>query len=166
VPESVSIVLRPQFASWLGWVVPGCAAVVFVLDASQDRAELVRQARNIGYEELLGELDGGIDAWRAAGHPVDSIPVTPVEDVAGDVVDVRQRNEFEAGHLPGAVHHELGSITNTGVAGGAISVMCGHGERAMTAASLLARAGRGGLTVLTGGPDDWARRHGHLATGA
>ena len=43
--------------------------------------------------------------------------------------------------------------------------MCGHGERAMTAASLLARAGRRDTTVLIGGPDDWAAIHGTLETG-
>jgi rhodanese-related sulfurtransferase len=39
-------------------------------------------------------------------------------------------------------------------------VICGHGERAMTAASLLERGGRGEVTVLAGGVDDWAAGHG------
>jgi hydroxyacylglutathione hydrolase len=39
--------------------------------------------------------------------------------------------------------------------------MCGHGERAMSAASLLARAGRSDVTVLEGGPDDWAEKTGN-----
>jgi len=42
---------------------------------------------------------------------------------------------------------------------GPIVVMCGHGERAMTAASLLERAGHSAVTVLVGGPDDWATSH-------
>ena len=39
-------------------------------------------------------------------------------------------------------------------------VMCGHGERAMTGASLLQRAGLRGLAVLAGGPPDWAAAAG------
>jgi rhodanese-related sulfurtransferase len=46
-------------------------------------------------------------------------------------------------------------------------VMCGHGERAATAASLLERAGRTDISVLVGGPDDWAAAHATPAeTGA
>lgn len=164
VPGSVSIVLRPQFASWLGWIVPNGEPIVVVLDAGQNRAELVRQARNIGYETVLGELDGGIDAWRAGGRPVASIPLEPAADAAGTIIDVRQTNEYVTGHIPGARSAELGDIGTADLPSGPVSVMCAHGERAMTAASLLARRGRVGLTVLTGGPDDWARHHGRLET--
>jgi hydroxyacylglutathione hydrolase len=165
VPGSVSIVLRPQFASWLGWVVPDSVPVVFVLDADQDRADLVRQARNIGYDIILGELDGGIDAWRASGRAVAAIPLESVEQISGTVVDVRQHNEYESGHIPGARHIELGSILDANLPAGPVAVMCGHGERAMTAASLLAGTRGETITVVVGGPDDWARQHGPLDTG-
>ena len=165
VPGSVSIVLRPQFASWLGWLVPDGAPVVFVVGDGQDRSDLVRQARNVGYETILGELDGGVEAWRASGRPVASTPLAPAGSYDGTVVDVRQRSEFEAGHIPGSVNAELGGIDAAVLPAGPAAVMCGHGERAMTAASLLARAGRTDVTALTGGPEDWARAHGPLATG-
>jgi hydroxyacylglutathione hydrolase len=166
VPGSVSIVLRPQFASWLGWVVPDGVPVVFVLDADQDRTDLVRQSRNIGYDIILGELDGGIDAWQASGRPVVTIPLEPAEQIAGTVIDVRQHNEYVSGHIPGARHIELGSILDADLPAGPVAVMCGHGERAMTAASLLAQRRRDTVTVAVGGPDDWARQHGSLDTGA
>jgi rhodanese-related sulfurtransferase len=72
------------------------------------------------------------------------------------VLDVRQDAEYAAGHVPGAVHIELGELParTQAVPAGAV-VMCGHGERAMTAASLLQRAGRHGLAVLAGGAGDW-----------
>jgi len=163
LPGSISIVLRPQFASWLGWVVPDGAPVVFVLGADQDRVDLVRQARNIGYEQLLGELEGGVDTWTSSGRRLEVTPIEPVQRVAGSVVDVRQRREYEAGHLPGARNVELGSIAEAELPPGPVAVMCGHGERAMTAASLLARQ-RGEVTVLTGGPDEWVEAHGRLET--
>jgi hydroxyacylglutathione hydrolase len=165
VPGSLSIALRPQFASWLGWLVPGDAPVAIVAGDDQDRADLVRQARNIGYETILGELDGGIEAWRAQGRPVEAIAVTPVERFEGRVVDVRQRHEYEAGHVPGAVSVELGSVGAGRLPSGPVGVMCAHGERAMTAASVLAGAGRRDVTVLTGGPGDWSRHHGSLDHG-
>ena len=164
-PGSVSIALRPQFASWLGWVVPDGAPLVFVLDREQDRADLVRQARNVGYETLLGELDGGIDAWKATGRKVATVPLARVEQSTGTVIDVRQRGEYESGHLPAARNIETGAVTTDAIPTGPVSVMCGHGERAMTAASLLARDGRDDVTVLVGGPEDWARHHGRLDLG-
>lgn len=166
IPGTVSIVLRPQFASWLGWIVPDRTPLVFVLDADQDRGDLVRQARNVGYEDLLGEVDGGIASWEAAGLELTSTRIVPVERSAGAVIDVRQRSEYEAGHLPTSVNIELGDIDRADLPSQAVSVMCGHGERAMSAASLLERRGHREVTVLTGGPDDWSRAHGGLETGA
>jgi glyoxylase-like metal-dependent hydrolase (beta-lactamase superfamily II)/rhodanese-related sulfurtransferase len=163
LPGSISIVLRPQFASWLWWVVPFGTPVVVVLGADQDRAELVRQARNIGYDQLLGELDGGVDAWVTSGRELARTPLGTVERAAGRIVDVRQAGEYATGHLPGALGVELGGIGEAELPAGSVSVMCGHGERAMTAASLLERGGRE-VTVLTGGPEDWARVHGRLET--
>ena len=58
VAGSLSIALRGAFVSWLGWVVPGGVPLIFVLDQEQDRAELVRHCLNVGYDELLGELEG------------------------------------------------------------------------------------------------------------
>jgi rhodanese-related sulfurtransferase len=78
------------------------------------------------------------------------------------VLDVRQDVEFAAGHLPGAVHVELGALAATApdLQSESTVVMCGHGERAMGAASLLERAGHRDLAVLAGGPDEWAQATG------
>lgn len=165
IPGSVSIVLRPQFATWLGWVVPYGDPVVFVVDAGQDGGQLVRDARGIGYDAILGEVEGGIEAWRASGRSIDTTPLALADRFEGAVLDVRQRNEYTAGHIPGAINAELGDIEPSALPAGPVAVMCGHGERAMTAASLLARAGRGDVTVLVGGPEEWARAHGGLDTG-
>jgi rhodanese-related sulfurtransferase len=77
------------------------------------------------------------------------------------MLDVRQAAEYAAGHVPGAVHVELGDLLARAedTPAGAV-VMCGHGERAMTAASLLQRAGHRGMAVLDGGAGDWAAATG------
>ncbi|MGH3585973.1 MAG: MBL fold metallo-hydrolase [Pseudonocardia sp.] len=163
IPGALSIPLRAQFATWLGWLIPAEAQIVVVRNRDQDRAELVWQALNIGVDRLAGELDGGVDAWADDGYPTASVRLVGPGDVGGcRVLDVRQDVEFAAGHLPDAVHVELGSLAR---AAGDLPVeptvlMCGHGERAMGAASLLERAGHRGLAVLAGGPDDWARATG------
>ena len=159
VPGSVSIPLRPVFATWLGWLVPPERPLVVGRNLDQDPVEIVWQARKVGYDRLAGELDGGLASWIAAGEPTSSISVVGVEALDGArVLDIRQDNEFASGHVPGAGHVELGELATRvgGVPDEPVVVMCGHGERAMSAASLLARIGHREVAVLEAGPQDWA----------
>lgn len=156
VPGSLSDPWRPQFATWLGWLVPRSRPVVFVADATVDRDDLVWGALTVGFDRLVGELDGGTEAWVAAGRALARTPIVAAADAAGRrILDIRQQAEFVAGHAPAAVHVELGILADDpGRAPTApLVVHCGHGERAMTAASLLERAGHPDVAVLTGGPE-------------
>jgi glyoxylase-like metal-dependent hydrolase (beta-lactamase superfamily II)/rhodanese-related sulfurtransferase len=168
VPGALSIALRDSFASWLGWLVGAERPLVFVLDEDQDRVELVRQCLKIGYEQIAGELAGGMAAWRAAGRREATMPLVRDPAALGaPILDVRQATEFAAGHLPWASHVELGALSGRAseLASGRVTVMCGHGERAATAASVLERAG-GEPAVFIGGPADWSRALGQpLSTG-
>lgn len=163
IPGALSIPLRPQFATWLGWLVPPDTPVIIVRGADQDVDEVIWPALNIGYERFAGELAGGMVAWSAAGQPTLGTDLVG-PDRLGDrgVLDVRQRPEFAGGHLPEAAHVELGDVAATAdrLPAGPTVVMCGHGERAATAASVLERAGHLDVAVLVSGPDDWARSTG------
>jgi hydroxyacylglutathione hydrolase len=171
VPGSLSIPLRPAFASWLGWLAPADRPLVVLRGDGQDPAEIAWQATKIDYF-LAGELTGGLAAWTEAGESVTSTRIVGADemadDVAGPVVDVRQTSEFAGGHLPGALHVELGALPDRldEVPRESLVVMCGHGERAMGAASLLERAGHRDVAVAVGGPPDWAAATGQdLETG-
>ncbi|MET9513727.1 MBL fold metallo-hydrolase [Streptomyces sp. NPDC002994] len=162
IPGAISIPLRDQFATWLGWLLPDTTPIVFVTGPRQDLAEITWQVLKIGYERPAGHLDGGMDAWSAAGGQVQSIELLSADRIdERPVLDVRQQAEHSAGHIAHAVHIELGDLTaRCGDAPAGAVVACGHGERAMTAASLLQRAGHQGLAVLDGGPGDWSRATG------
>jgi hydroxyacylglutathione hydrolase len=166
---AISIPLRPVFASWLGWLVPAERPLIIVRDADQDPAEIAWQAAKIGYDNIIGELAGGMAAWTAAGRDTASIPLAGAGHIDGRrVLDIRQRSEYLDGHLPGAMHVELGDISHRAaeIPDEPTVVMCGHGERAMGAASLLAGTGHHHLVVLDGGPQEWAAATGRpLETG-
>jgi hydroxyacylglutathione hydrolase len=137
-----------------------------VRNPDQDPADILWPALNIGVERLAGELAGGMSAW--TGELATTRLVRP-HQVDRPVLDIRQTSEYTAGHLPAAVHVELGALPTTPAAApdGPAVVMCGHGERAMTAATLLERVGRHDVAVLVGGPDDWAATTGrHLQQGS
>lgn len=104
-------------------------------------------------EALRADVRGRVRARQLART---EIPAS----LAAAVVDVRQDAEWASGHLPDAVHVELGALAGATLPDAPMTVMCGHGERAMTGASLLEAAGHRDLSVLIGGPDDW-----HNATG-
>ncbi|MFF8191341.1 rhodanese-like domain-containing protein [Streptomyces bobili] len=160
IPGAISIPLRDQFATWLGWLLPDDIPLVFVTAPGQDLAELTWQALKIGYERLAGHLEWV--AWQADGGKQQTIDLLTADRIADrPVLDIRQRAEHVTGHIPGAVGIELGELTaRTDEAPAGAVVACGHGERAMTAASLLARAGHDDLAVLDGGPADWAKATG------
>lgn len=169
VRGAISIPLREQFATWLGWLVDD--RVVIVRGDDQDPAEIVWAAANIGFDAmggLAGELAGGVESWAAAGYEVATTGMLAAAEVEPDhhhVLDVRQDAELATGHLPRARHIELGSLPAETVPHGdgsdpRVVTMCGHGERAATAASLLERQGHRDLAIVEGGPDDWARARG------
>jgi glyoxylase-like metal-dependent hydrolase (beta-lactamase superfamily II)/rhodanese-related sulfurtransferase len=163
LPGALAISLRPAFATWLGWLVDNPATpLVFIRSADQDPDEIVWQARKIGYDTLAGELAGGVTAWAAAGLPLATVPLRDGEQVdPARVVDVRQAGEYTTGHLPAARHVELGALPTADLPAGPVVTMCGHGERATTAASVLERRGHREIAVLTAGTEEWARATGH-----
>ena len=163
IPGALSIPLSSQFATWLGWLTSLDDSLIVVRDGDQEVEEIVWQAVKIGYERIVGWLAGGMDAWIAAGEPIARTElVTP--DQLGDrrLLDIRQLSEFAGGHVPAARHVELGSLAHAAarLPDEPVVVMCGHGERAAGAASLLERAGHHNVAVFRGGPDDWARATG------
>ncbi len=163
LPGAVAIPLRAQFATWLGWLLDPSVPIVVVRNPDQNPADILWPALNTGFENIAGELAGCIPAWRAAGGEVTTTRLVRPARVDGPVLDVRQDSEYAAGHLPGAIHIELGDLPRQAdtVPKEAVTVMCGHGERAMTAATLLHRAGHREVAVLVGGTDDEAAATGH-----
>jgi glyoxylase-like metal-dependent hydrolase (beta-lactamase superfamily II)/rhodanese-related sulfurtransferase len=165
IPGSIAIPLRAQYATWLGWLVPADVPIVIVRNPDQGPADILWPALNVGYTTIVGELTGGVTAWTAdSGNLATTRLVRPSEVDTPVVVDVRQASEHATGHLPGAHLIELGDLTNaaTSLPVGPATVMCAHGERAATAASLLESAGRHDLSILAGGPGEWARATGQV----
>ena len=167
IAGSLSITLRPVFATWLGWLADPERPVIIVRGPDQDPENIAWAAAQVGFDALAGELDGGIASWNRHSAPATTSLVTAADLASGPeasaaVLDVRQRGEFAAGHIPGAVNIELGVLASLlqDVLPGPVVVMCGHGERAMSAASILEQSGPSRISVLSGGPAELAGAEG------
>jgi hydroxyacylglutathione hydrolase len=160
---ALAIPFRDSFPTWLGWLVPADARLLFILGDSA-LEDVVDASLLVGLERFEGYLDGGMDAWREAGQPVLSLPAIGPDDVVSwlekgaQALDVREPDELELGGVAGAVSVPLGDLpqhVSTLPAGRPLLVYCASGMRSTTAASLLERAGVGPVVNLRGGYGAW-----------
>jgi hydroxyacylglutathione hydrolase len=150
--------------------------------------ELIVVAASDGYEleatELLasvglrirGYLEGGMTAWRSEERPVSRIELLDPDDLAGRLdegdgtvlLDVRDADEYEAGHIPGSVHIPYGELADRLAElprDRVIATICSGGKRSGLAASILQREGFDRVVhVAHGGVGTW-RERGHPVEG-
>jgi glyoxylase-like metal-dependent hydrolase (beta-lactamase superfamily II)/rhodanese-related sulfurtransferase len=170
IPGSVSnTMLRAGFGTKLAWIAPGEGEIVFVGRDDDDGRTAARLAAVVGIRNLGGFLAGGLTSWRLEERPVDRverIDVQQLHDREGElqILDVRERDEWERGHIPGSVHepwHDIDSVPEGIDAGKPVAAICMSGQRSAVAASLLKRAGvEHVLHVADGGVGTW-QREGH-----
>jgi hydroxyacylglutathione hydrolase len=168
IPRSVNIELRDSFASYVGWFLPFGEPLVLVLPEPTERSidAAAGHLFRIGFDRILGALDGGVEAWVAAGGPIAAYPVTSGREtrqaMADDddpiLLDVRDPNELrEDGHLPDAIEVPMGELAerlDTLPRDRPITVLCRSGSRASIAASMLDGAGFDVRLVAAGGAQD------------
>jgi rhodanese-related sulfurtransferase len=134
-------------------------------DDSRVREATTRLAR-VGLENVRGYLAGGLLDWHDAGLPLATTEQIPVDELyqrlrepgAPLVVDVRRPAEWEAGHIPGAVHLPLTQLAATCTLlehGRRYAIVCASGYRSSIAASLLEQCGYDGVTNVVGGMTAW-----------
>lgn len=177
IPGSYSIALNAPLVTWAGWLIPFGTPLVLVSDGPFDRVQAVRDLLRIGYDDLRGYLEGGLTAWKAAGLSVERAAKISVEELHGWlqdgsgplVLDVRQDSEWEAGHIPGAVHIENGRLPYDPLSlptDRPIAVHCQHGPRAAAGLSVLTRRGYDNLLLIEGGFAAWQKAGFAVETGA
>ena len=163
VPGSLNNTLRDVYATFLGWVVPLETPLLFVT-GDLPLEQVIEESLLVGHERFAGWLDGGIEAWIEGGFPVQRVEVVDARQAhkaladGATVLDVREKNEFESGHIQGAINVPVGKLEANLAeipTDRPIIAYCGHGERSATALSLLERTGVERLMNLKGGIGAW-----------
>ena len=168
VPGALNIELDESFGTYVGWVLPFNKPLMLLIEDASGRREAVAQLIRIGYEQLRGHLDGGMDAWKGSGYPTasfDAITVNELDQRMRNnerlaVLDVRDEAEWETGHIPGAQHIHIGDLMqhlHELPQDIPIATICRSDHRAAIAASIVAALGRETIAVQRGGVTTWLR---------
>jgi glyoxylase-like metal-dependent hydrolase (beta-lactamase superfamily II)/rhodanese-related sulfurtransferase len=163
--------LRAGFGSKLAWLADPEHGVVLIGRDDADGRHATSLAAAVGVRAIAGYLHGGMTAWREERRPVQSTARMTVDELhdrwtadrgAIQVLDVRERSEWDGGHLPGALHvpyHDLREAPDGLALDRPVAVICTSGQRASVGASLLQRLGATEVIhVVDGGVASWARQ--------
>ncbi|ADF52124.1 MULTISPECIES: MBL fold metallo-hydrolase [Flavobacteriaceae] len=163
IPGSIFIGIDGSFAPWVGDLIKDVQQPILLI-ADKDRIEeVITRLSRVGFDNTMGYLDGGFEAWKKASKEYDtvtSIPATEFKQIEDDsnndvpVFDVRKSGEFQSEHVVNANHTSLSEI-NDHLAGypdnETFYVHCAGGYRSMIAASILKSRGIHNLIDVQGG---------------
>lgn len=160
VPNSVNIGLKGDFAPWVGAMIVDVQQPILLVSDPGTEEEAITRLSRVGFDQVLGYLEGGYESWKDFGGETDEIQrITPEEFVGKfepgtKIIDVRKDTEFESEHIENA--HSLpldqiaewaGTIDDTAH----FFLHCAGGYRSMIAASILNSRGVRNFTEIGGG---------------
>jgi len=160
IPNSLNIGLSGSFAMWVGEMIADIKQeILLVTEEGKEEEAMIRLSR-VGYDNTVGFLKGGFDAWKANGKAVDQLTRISPEEFAGkysskaQIFDVRKKSEFDSEHVEGAVSTPLNQILDHLAKfpkDENFIVHCAGGYRSMVAASILKQNGFDNFEEVRGG---------------
>jgi len=167
IPGAISnTVLQSGFGTRLAWIAGPDTPVVLVGRDDDDALRAAELAAAVGVGRIAGYLAGGMTSWREERLPTQSIARLTVPELHEradelQILDVRERDEWEEGHIPGSrftPYHDIRTLPDELDAARPIAVICASGQRAAVGASLIQRYGaREVFHVVDGGVPAWTR---------
>lgn len=162
IPNSINIGINGSFAVWVGTLVPDIKQEILLITEPGREDEVITRLARVGYDNAIGYLDGGIDAWINAGKETETIPTITVAEFAAaeeadptiNILDVRKKSEYDSEHIVNAINAPLDYINNSMTAvdkNKTYYVHCAGGYRSMVFASILKARGYNNLIDVDGG---------------
>lgn len=161
VPQSINIGLYGDFAPWVGTLIADVKQPILLVTEPGKEAESVTRLSRVGFDNVIGHLKGGFEAWKDAGKETDTVNRISAKTFArlfepdeSLVLDIRRESEFEQGHVENAVSKPLADI-NEWIRdinpSNHFFVHCASGYRSMIAASILQARGYRNFSEVQGG---------------
>lgn len=165
VPGSIFIGLEGRFAEWAGALLPFDKKLILVTEIGQEKETIIRLAR-VGFEKIVGYLDGGFDQWKDAGEKIDLLVEVEADELAMDIkydenlliIDVRKEAEYHDEHILEALNIPLSNLIDPASMVDLeenynIYIHCAGGYRSVIASSLIKRQGIHNIRNVVGGFD-------------
>jgi rhodanese-related sulfurtransferase len=168
IPGSINIGFEKQLANWVGMVVDPASKILVIAEGREAYDAMVIELRRIGYDNVMGYLNGSINAWLYSGRPLERLEQVSVHQLQEmrssakppQIVDIRTDQEHAQAHIEGAVHVPLVDILDGKLAvvhGKNTVLYCSGGYRSNIAASALKRQGVASVYSMAGGFMAWAQ---------
>jgi hydroxyacylglutathione hydrolase len=161
IPNSINIGLDGSFAPIAGELITDIKQPILIVAENGKEEESIIRLSRVGYDNSIGYLQGGMDAWIKAGKETDTvhrIAARQLEEMYENenflLVDVRKKSEYDAEHIIGAVNmplHQLNLHLASLPKQNLFVIHCAGGYRSMVAASLLKQRGFNNFADVTGG---------------
>ena len=116
IPRSIFIGIQGNFAPWVGSLIMNTKQAILLITPNGMENETITRLSRVGFDNVLGYLEGGIDAWKKSGYETDSIHSISPEQFSNEVnkqsiiVDARKPSEFEAEHVENAINLPLDTL--------------------------------------------------------
>lgn len=160
VPNSINIGLKGDFAPWVGALIVDVKHPILLVTDSGDEEQAVTRLARVGFDNVIGYLEGGFEAWKKAGKETDEIKRISAAQFADEynknteIVDIRRPGEYDAEHVVGAIDKPLDYISDwvPNVSNDQhFYIHCAGGYRSMIASSILHAHGIRNFTEVEGG---------------
>lgn len=161
IPQSVNIGLDGDFAPWVGALIADVNQPILLVTKPGDEEEAVTRLCRVGFDHILGFLEGGIEAWKNNGKETDIVNrisarqfEREIEDKEVKIIDVRKESEYAAEHVNNAYSKPLAYINewiDEVQPEEHFYLHCAGGYRSMMAASILQARGYRNFTEVEGG---------------
>lgn len=164
LPGAINLpVASAGFGTRAGWALDPERPLLLVASDEPSIRSTASHLQAVGFWTLSGACVADRRAWESSGLAVAESAAWDLDrlalglrDDAVQLVDVREQNEWVAGHVHGSAHvplHRLRDVQSVPAAppGQTTAVACAAGVRAAFAASLLRRAGRPDVVRVAGG---------------
>ena len=161
VPGTLNIPLGKSFSTWAGWLLPYTREIFLIADDAASATHAAREMAMIGLDHVGGWLSAAEVAPVARERSAQINAADLATRLAGHdvtLVDVRNRSEWDHGHIDGAIHIPVGHLSARLAEvprGLPIVVQCQGGVRSAIASSVLLALGVADVINLTGGYDEW-----------
>ena len=161
VPQSIFIGLDGGFAPWVGALIGDVNQPMMIITPEGREEETITRLSRVGFDQTLGYLKGGIEAWKSSGKEYDMISGVNAKDLEKlvkqekvPVFDVRKENEYLSGHISSAQNTPLDFLNDyldLFPKKNPFFIHCAGGYRSVIAASILKKRGIHNLIDVQGG---------------